>query len=1097
MTPSNSNRPTFVVGIGASAGGLKPIEDFFDHMPIATGMAFVIVQHLSPDFKSLMDELLARHTDMAIHKVSNGVQIEANSIYLIPPEKNMVMSDGKLLLTDKESERSLNLPIDIFFRSLAKDAGENTVAIILSGTGSDGSRGIKDVREAGGLIVVQNIETAGFDGMPRAAIGTGVVDLICPPSEMPDQLIAYVNNGDRSAVQQSEFPGDGNHDESTLLRVFRLFRQRHNVDFSLYKPATINRRLERRVRMSGIPSLEEYVNFVESDQEECESLFRDLLVEVTHFFRDPQAFQRLRDDVIPELIERADDANEIRVWVCGCATGEEAYSMALLLAEGIEKSERKLSFKVFATDVHRKSLEIASTGFYPVSAMDSVPPEFHAKYFVKNNGICNIRREIRQRVIFAANDITRDPPFTRIDLLTCRNVLIYLEPRIQKRILSMFHFGLKPKGILLLGPSETVGDLANEFEQIDRHWRIYRKRRDIRLPESTRMPLAPVLRTVVNEQVQPFVGQVTSPQTSQSWLNTAYEDLLAKHVPPSFLINEFNELVHCFGSARKLLSPPEGKATNDVVKMLDPALGVAVSAAIHRARSENIPIIYKGIRTSVGDEDERLYQVTVEPYQKTNQRLYLVALEETEKVPTIERVVEDFQADTRSVERIGQLERELNYTRETLQATVEELESSNEELQATNEELIASNEELQSTNEELHSVNEELYTVNSEHKQKIEELTELTSDMDNLLRNTEIGTIFLDQNFNIRMFTPSITAGFNVLDQDVGRPIDHIAYKLDSPNLLQDAAAVLNTGTPRETEVRGKDGVAYLQRIQPYRVENEIGGVVLTLTDISAIKEAEKARATMLTLAEVSQELPDFAYAVSHDLQAPLRHISQYSEILDAAIESKNQSSMSKSNQIIKSSTSKLRTMIDGLLAYSRINSLGRDFEKVDLSVSFAEAVAELQAAIDVNNASIEIESELPTVMGDSDQLKLLFFHLLDNALKYRTETDPVIKLECLTKDNQFEIHFQDNGIGINERYSDDIFTIFKRLGVKDNAPGAGVGLAICRRIVLRHHGRIWATANEDGGLVVCFTISKPEEWTVESAVTDSNFQSNMSKDVN
>ena len=1070
----------FVVGIGASAGGLKPIEELFDHMPIDSGMAFVIVQHLSPDFKSLMDELLARHTKMAIHKVSDGVEIEPNSIYLIPPEKNMAMSDGRLLLTDKSEERGLSLPIDIFFSSLATEAGDNAIAIVLSGTGSDGSRGIKDVREAGGLVLVQSAESAPFDGMPRAAINTGIVDLICTPGEMPKQIIGYVGHQDRAALQQPDPYQDDFGGESELLQLYRFYRKRENLDFSLYKPGTISRRIERRMRMSAVASLDKYVRQVENDEAEADLLFRDLLVEVTHFFRDEEAFQRLRKTIIPELIQRSEPGTEIRAWVCGCATGEEAYSIAMVLQDCIENSSRKgQAFKVFATDVHQKSLEVASSGFYPSAALETVPEEFRNRYFVNNNGICNVKRELRQKVIFASNDITRDPPFTRMDLICCRNVLIYLEPKIQKRILSMFHFGLKTKGVLFLGPSETVGDLGHEFSEIDRHWRVYSKKRDVRLPDSARLPLTPMLDTVIRERPSASFVDARRPVKAEPWLTTAYEDLLARHVPPSLLVNDFNELMHCFGDARKLLTPPEGKSTNNVLKMLENDLSVSVNAALHRAKSESVPVIFNGVRVK-RDNTHRLFQVTVEPYDKKDQSLYLISLEETEKVADDSVIVENFQSLDHSGERVDQLERELNYTRETLQATVEELESSNEELQATNEELIASNEELQSTNEELHSVNEELYTVNTEHKEKIEELTELTSDMDNLFKSTDTGTIFLDKNFNIRMFTPSITSGFNVMEQDIGRPINHISYKLDSPRLLTDASDVLNSGVSKEVEVNGRDQRIYLQRIQPYRVEDRIEGVVLTLTDITALREAENARLTMQTLSEISQELPDFAYAVSHDLQAPLRHISQYTEIIETALAKDDRPQIEKAAHVLKNSSRKLREMIDGLLAYSRINTLGKKLSPLNLNVPINAAILELGTSLEVNKAIIEVDPDLPTVVGDSKQLRLLFYHLIENSIKFRGKLDPHIHISAKLVDGMTEVYVSDNGIGVQERNLDDVFTIFKRLGVKEDVPGAGVGLAICRRIALRHHGRIWLKHVKDG-VTVGMSLRLPDQTPISS----------------
>ncbi|APZ92228.1 chemotaxis protein CheB [Fuerstiella marisgermanici] len=1066
----SASQPTFIVGIGASAGGLNPIEEFFDHMPVDTGMAFVVVQHLSPDFKSLMDELLARHTRMAIHKVIDSMEVEANSIYLIPPEKNMALSEGRLLLTDQESHRGLNLPIDIFFRSLAKDAAERAIAIVLSGTGSDGSRGIKDVHEAGGIVLAQNAETAGFDGMPRAAMQTGVVDVALAPNDLAVRVIEYSKEKDKVALQRVEGATKLPSGEPGLFSIFNMFRLHHGIDFALYKPATIHRRLERRMQISGFTDLDKYAVHIEEDEEERDYLFRDLLVEVTQFFRDEAAFRRLREDIIPQLVDRSEAGEEIRIWVPGCATGEEAYSMAILFDEAIANANRSQDFKVFATDVHRTSLETASTAVYPIQALEVVPADLQGRYFTKSNGLCHIKREVRQKVIFAANDLTSDPPFTRLDLISCRNVLIYLEPKVQKRVLSLFHFGLKTGGTLFLGPSESVSDLESEFDTIDRHWRIYRKRRDVRLPEATRMPMTPVLSSVVLEKHN---GIVASPFKAEraAWVSTAMEDLLTRYVPPSLMINDQQELVHTFGDARKLLVQPEGRPTLDALKMLDGEMRTAVSTALHRARQENQAVTLKGIRREMDNSDEfELYKVKVEPYRKANRNLYLVILEKQQETLAADAsIIEELRREDRSDERILQLERELNYTRETLQATVEELESSNEELQATNEELIASNEELQSTNEELHSVNEELYTVNSEHKQKIEELTQLTSDMDNLLKSTDIGTIFLDHEFRIRMYTPAISAAFNVMEQDIGRPIDNIAYKLDSPNLLADAAEVLSTLQAKEVEVQSADGSVYLQRMQPYRTENDaVQGVVLTTTDITALREAEQAQRSMMT--QINEELPDFAYAVSHDLQAPLRHISQYSKILDEAAESGQVEQIPKATKVIHDSANAMHTMLGGLLSYSRINSRARPMAPVELSEVLDEAVKSLSGTIEFNQANFMVD-KLPVVSGDRAQLQTVFFHLFDNAIKYRSEEQPQVNVSYHRADGFVVISVADNGIGIDERHKDRVFTIFKRLGYKEDAPGIGIGLALCKRIVVRHGGRIWVEPNSPVGSIFKFTL--------------------------
>lgn len=1065
---ADETAPTFVVGIGASAGGLQAIEAFFDHMPADSGLAFVIVQHLSPDFKSLMDELLARHTKMAIHKVTDRLTVERNSIYLIPPEQNMALSHGKLLLSDQDSHRGLNLPIDIFFKSLALDVGERAICIVLSGTGSDGSRGLVDVHQAGGLVITQSTETAGFDGMPRAAINTGKTHLVCSPEQMPPKILEYIQNPDRAAITIEEESNVPTTNDNALMAVFRLFRHEYGIDFSLYKPATIHRRIERRMQLVHSVDIGEYARMLETNRDEVETLYRDLLVEVTQFFRDPDAFERLRKEVIPALLRDSDGDSEIRVWVPGCATGEEAYSLAILFHDALLDAKSTRGFKIFATDVHKNSLETASTGVYPASALENVPSEFRSRYFTTGNGLAHIKRELRQCVIFAANDLTKDPPFTKIDLISCRNVLIYLEPKVQKRIVSLFHFGLKTGGTLVLGPSETLADLESEFEPIDRHWRIYRKRRDIRLPDSTRVPLSPVLTNIVHGSPTAFIPRTPQP-TSGFVVSTVYEDLLLRYVPPSLLVNQFYELIHSFGDARKLLTQPEGKPTLDVLKMVNGDLRVAISAALHRASSEGERVVYKGIRVRMSQDHDKLFSVLVEPYKKTNEQMYLICLEEAESVAPLvgDEVSGDMLLADDGSERISHLERELTYTRETLQATVEELESSNEELQSTNEELIASNEELQSTNEELHSVNEELYTVNAEHKQKIEELTQLTSDMDNLLKSTEIGTIFLDRQFQIRMFTPAISAAFNVMEQDIGRPIDHIAYKLDNPNLLAEVAGVLSSGNPTATEVKARGGKVFLQRVQPYRQDDgSVDGIVLTLTDITALREAE----AMVSLTGMGDELPSFAYAVSHDFQSPLRHISEYCDVLVQSVEENDLDGMNEAVEVLKASSKSISTLIDCLLEYSRINTRSEEFRPVDMRVLVDEVVTQHRRLIDEEHAIVSV-AELPTVFGERAHLHKLIFNLLDNALRYSGDAPPKISVTCSRQGEYWEFSIKDNGIGIEDEHRDDVFTIFKRLSVKSSVPGRGLGLTVCRRIVSRHGGRIWLTSEVGEGTTLSFTL--------------------------
>ncbi len=1057
----------YVVGIGASAGGLDAIERLFDNTPADTGMAYVLVQHLSPDFKSLMDELLSRHTEMPIHRVEDGIQVEPNHIYLIPPKKNMVLSQRTLLLTDQDSDGPVNLPIDIFFRSLAQDVGPRAVAVILSGTGSDGSRGIQEVHDAGGLVLAQDLESAGFDGMPRSAASTEVVDVVCPPEMMPQKIAEFLSDPAEFPRGQISMP-DSLNQEGERFEIFRLFRHQFGIDFSLYKSATIDRRIERRMQLTRTPDIKAYVKRLESDAEEIEALYRDLLVEVTQFFRDPDAFEVVRREVIPGLVNNAPPASEIRVWVPGCATGEEAYSYAMLLHAAIADSKKDVTAKVFATDVHPRSLEYASAGVYPAAAIDNVPDELRLNYFTAHGELYHVTRELRQMVIFAPNDITRDPPFTKIDLISCRNVLIYLEARVQKKVISLFHFGLKTGGILVLGPSETLGELSSEFETVERHWRIYRKERDVRLPMAGKLPMTPALSKVVQTRT-PFVAKSPTNDNSQT-LVSAYGELLSKYVPPSLLVNEYFELIHSFGDARSLLMQPEGRPTLDVLKMVQGDLRMALSAALHKANQQRTRVVYKGVRLR-GEDENRQYKVVVEPYVKGTTRMFLICLEQIELPPAPTTTEEQYDAQEQSSERIVVLEQELTYTRESLQSTVEELETSNEELQSTNEELIASNEELQSTNEELHSVNEELYTVNSEHKQKIEELTQLTSDMDNLLKSTEIGTVFLDRELCIRMFTPAISSAFNVLEQDVGRPIDHIAYKLDHDDLLGDIKAVMAGGDSIEREVSNSQGGTFLQRVRPYRsAQGRIDGIAMTFTDVSAVKEVEKAREHNAELARANSDLQDFAYAVSHDLQAPLRHIGDGCRELIAGLSGEfDEETRARIQQIAQSSTS-LTRMIQGLLTYSRVTTRGKDFQDVDCGGVLQIVLDDLSTELTEAEADVSV-GNLPSIKADSEQLERLFQELIDNAIKYREERPLRLDVSAKRRNGDWVFRIADNGIGIEPRHFERVFVIFQRLGYKPEQTGDGLGLALCKRIVERHGGRIWIESEANKGTAVLFSL--------------------------
>jgi two-component system CheB/CheR fusion protein len=865
--PRDLIRPTTgrIVGIGASAGGLEALEQLFSALPPDTGMAFVVVQHLSPDFRSLMDELIARHSEMPVVVAEDGMPVLPNRIHLMPPRKEMIVRERRLVLTDKEPH-TFTLPIDTFFRSLAQDAGEQAVAIVLSGSGSDGSRGVAEVKRAGGLVFAETAASAKFDSMPLAAAATGVVDHVHAPRDIARVLCGLppLEGPPEQAVLS---------DDPAMDAILHLLRDHFGIDFSLYKTSTVGRRVQRRADLMHIKSLRDYVDQLRAGSDELNALYQDLLIGVTQFFRDPDAYAVIEHEVIPQLLEGVPADQELRVWVAGCATGEEAYSLAMLLWEAFTARGRPVQLKILATDVHQASLEIAGAGIYGDEQLQYVSPERLKRFFTRRSSGYQVSQELRQLIVFARHNLTKDAPFTKMHFISCRNLLIYFQPHAQRTVLSLFHFGLVSGGTLFLGASETPGALTDEFVPIDDHWKIFRKRRDVLLLSQVRMPL-------YRGAVRRAPGPTELPRTHgpDPLILHTYDQLLDRYMPPGLLIDEDRTLIDSFGGAEKLLRVRRRRPSASVLELLDGELRSVVAGAVQRALKDRAAVAYSGVRIATEDGELRC-TVGAEPliHPRTGARHVLVTFVDgakdgqarpphPEPAPTIE-------LSEASRERIDTLEGELAYTRETLQATIEELETSNEEMQATNEELVASNEELQSTNEELHSVNEELFTVNAEYQQKIAELRELNADMAHLLEGTDVGTVFLDRDLRIRRFTSRIANVFRFQPHDIGRRISDFSHNILRPDLIEEIERVHRGGGVVEDEVRDRAGTPYFLRILPYRSARpnaatagghgggdddgaapEIDGVVLTLTDMTAL---DKARARLAQLSAIVESSDD------------------------------------------------------------------------------------------------------------------------------------------------------------------------------------------------------------------------------------------------
>jgi two-component system CheB/CheR fusion protein len=828
--------PHFVVGIGASAGGLEALGKFFANMPVKSGLSFVVVQHLSPDYKSFMVELLSKRTEIPVLRAEDGVEVKPDHIYLITPKKNLKIYQGRLLLVDPDLARGFNMPIDVFFRSLAEEKLHQSIGVVLSGTGSDGTMGIRAIKDAGGLAMVQSEVTAQFDGMPRSAISTGLADFILPPEAMPQQLVQYVQHP--FVAKEKAIARDQSTTGTLMHKIFALLRERCGVDFSNYKPSTIDRRIERRISINQLNNLEEYYNYLETSPREANLLFNELLICVTRFFRDRDSFEFIETSVVPGLLERTAPGELLRVWVPSCSTGEEAYSLAMLFADEMARRDKIWDVKIFATDISKTAIETASLGLYSQSEVADVPGEKLKRFFSKRPEGWQINRQLRQMVVFARHDLLKDPPFTKLDFISCRNVLIYFQPNLQSKVMGLFHFALKPEGILFLGSSETIGELADKFHTVHARHKVYAVRPS---SQSGRLQFALPLMERKGRPETVLTGRI-QPAGDLRRLETIYHEVINEYAPACIVVDDDNEVLHLLGRAGEYLHHPTGTFTNNVLKLTGHNLSSALATLLHRASREGKEVAFDNIRLKRGRK-ALLLRLRVKPFrpsEKGRSGLRLIFIEERGSTRSKSAALPEYQPDQTSVQRITELEQELVYTKESLQATVEELETANEELQATNEELLASNEELQSTNEELQSVNEELHTVNVENQNRIEELTELTNDINNLLLTSGVGTMLVDKDLRIRRTSSAALAMARLTQEDIGAPLEVLARSLQFPEVVRLAQNVVMNGNASERLVSRPNGQFLLLRLSPYRTEtNYTRGLVVTMIDITERKDRE------------------------------------------------------------------------------------------------------------------------------------------------------------------------------------------------------------------------------------------------------------------
>ena len=834
---SSFNNSFYVVGIGASAGGLDALERFFGNLPENSGMAFIVVTHLDPDHVSIMPELIQKSTKMKLFQAEDGMVVEPNHVYVAPANRDLAILHGTIQLIEPIVAHGFRLPIDFFFKSLSVDLGEKAICIILSGMASDGTAGLKAVKTELGMVMVQDPKSAKFDGMPSSAIKTGLADYILPPEEMPGQLIKYSSSKVKGVLFDKEIT-DGKIPD-TFQKIFILLRTRTGHDFSLYKQNTIYRRIERRMNIAQLDNLPNYIRLLQENPAEIENLFKELLIGVTNFFRDPESFEKMKK-VLFDIVKRKPDNGQIRIWVPGCYTGEEAYSVAIILRECMNEAKKYFNVQIFATDIDSNAIEKARIGLFSGIESD-VNKERLNRFFTSEGNLFHIRKEIREMLVFAPQSIIKDPPFTKLDLISCRNLLIYLNTELQKKIIPLFHYSLLPNGILFLGSSETIGGYVDLFSMVDNKWKIY-KRRDSIYSEQ------PYIEFPVSRSKGKVYETIMNKNEVKNIAQLAEKIILQSYSPDCVIIKENGDIVYIHGRTGKYLELTHGEAKMNIFEMAREGLQQELPALIRKVLLSKKSLTVDGIKVK-SNGSSQLVNLTVKPVKEPTEMpgSLLIIFEEVipqKKVPASKKI----HYEKKSEKIIKELEHELKSTKENLRSTIEELETSNEELKSTNEEMQSTNEEMQSSNEEmetskeeLQSLNEELITVNTELQNKNDELSVINNDVKNLMESIDIPTIFLDNNLLIKRFTYHATKVVNLIPSDIGRPVNHIATNLKYEKFTEDAKEVLRTLVYKVTELQTNDGCWYQMRILPYRTTgNVIEGLVITFSDINDLKSASE-----------------------------------------------------------------------------------------------------------------------------------------------------------------------------------------------------------------------------------------------------------------
>ncbi len=1064
MNPETSAAPFPVVGIGASAGGLRALENFFQSIPPAPGMAFVIITHLAPDRKSLLNEILARHTTLKVEVAHDNQLVEKDKVYILPPGAILTIVDGRLRLEPTDAVDHQRKPIDIFFSSLARDRGEYAVGVVLSGSGADGVLGVKAIKEHGGVTLAQASDSSGpgFSGMPDSAIASGLVDFAIPVDAMASKLVENLGSfvAFEVLVGRLRANDDGRAVAATREAICALLFSQTGHDFSGYKTRTFMRRVQRRMQARQCETVENYIAYLCENPDEAALLFRDLLINVTSFFRDKDAFAALEQAVIPRLFEKKGASDWVRVWAPGCATGEEAVSIAILLREHMARLGVAPRVTIFATEVDEAALNAARAGRYPEALMEGVSQERRQRFFTADPGGYIVAKEVRDLCVFSAHDILRDPPFSRMDLISCRNLLIYFKAQAQGQMFPVFHYALRPHGFLFLGMSESIGRFTDLFEPLDKRHCLFQAR-DTGLP--TRMPL-------IANKWRPAAFGIHLPRAdsarSGSQLRQSVESrVLEQFAPPHVDVNDEGDIVYFSSRTGKWLEASPGAPTRQLLTMARKGLRLELRAALREAIETRRAATRRNLKVESEHGGAELISLIVEPLSDSigDRKLFLVLFDEHGRAPSAEEVAAK-TAD--SGDGAAAFEGELRETRDRLQSTIEEYET-------TLEKLKSANEELESSKEELQSLNEELQTVNHELSDKVEELDRANSDLRNVFVSTQIATVFLDRNLVIRTFTPSASELFSIIPTDAGRPLTDLATKLDYPELQADIRKVLDTGTLMERRVctSGVEPLYYIARITPYHdAAGKISGVVATFVDISSLTKSEEYVCELH--ADRLRSMAEMATGLAHELNQPLSAIATYLKAIRRLLQLSPQERPASVDEALDHATDQimragkiirhLREFVaDGEpnMTHESLHNLIREVFELTIG-GVKDARIQMVLALNANKDG---------VLVDKVQIKQVLVNLILNASEAiaSSQSREITIATSLVENEMIQIDVSDTGRGLSGLDKRDPFEPF--LTTKEG--GLGVGLSISRLIVEAHYGKIWARPNSSGGAVFSFTL--------------------------